>query len=484
LISVGLAELRRGDSLEVLTARANEALHVPPQGPEGPNGRLASRHRAPGRARGGEPRRAADRREPAWRRAFGDALRAGDPGRAHQAVAQALADGLSVAAVQDRVIAPAMRWIGDLWQRGALTVADEHLATAITQDVLGRLFPRTLRTPPGSRERILLAAAQGEHHILGLRMAADALEGAGFEVLYLGPDVPLSGLLNACRTHTPAAVGLTVSMAVNVPTLIWEIEALCRLDRPPAIFAAGRAIGPAIAQGLDVPGIDGIEQLLPAVEALLAGPVKRRVVPAGLSAWVPPAPGSGELGSGTSGGHHEAFSRAALSAADAARDAARHAFAMEQLAFRDVVTGLWNRRAYDDRYAEVSDPSGPGGSVMMVDVDRFKHINDTHGHEAGDAALVRLGQVMLRSVRADDFVARHGGDEFAILLPGADVDAAIAVAQRIRDAAQRDLTEPALTVSIGVSSIKPTQLQTFLAVDRALYEAKEQGRNSVAAAPE
>jgi diguanylate cyclase (GGDEF)-like protein/PAS domain S-box-containing protein len=484
LISVGLAELRHGDSLEVLTARANEALHVPPQGPQAPNGRLASRHQAPGRARGGEPRRAADRREPEWRRAFGDALRAGDPGRAHQAVAQALADGLSVAAVQDRVIAPAMRWIGDLWQRGALTVADEHLATAITQDVLGRLFPRTLRTPSGSRERIVLAAAQGEHHILGLRMAADALEGAGFEVLYLGPDVPLSGLLNTCRTHTPAAVGLTVSMAVNVPTLIGEIEALCRLDRPPAIFAAGRAIGPAIAQGLDVPGIDGIEQLLPAVETLLAGAVKRRVVPAGLSARVPPAPGSGELDSGTSGGHDEAFSRAALSAADAARDAARHAFAMEQLAFRDVVTGLGNRRAYDDRYAEVSDPSGPGGSVLMVDVDRFKRINDTHGHEAGDAALIRLGQVMLRSVGPDDFVARHGGDEFAILLPGADVDAAIAVAQRIRDAAQRDLTEPALTVSIGVSSIKPTQLQTFLAVDRALYEAKEQGRNSVAAAPE
>ncbi len=430
---------------------------------------------------GPKRRRAADTSERALLRSFGDALRAGDPSGAKGVAADALEAGYGVTTVQDRLIAPAMRWIGELWQHGAVTVGDEHLATAISQDVLARLFPRGLTAPAGSRERIVLAAVQGEHHTLGLRMAADVLEGAGFDVLYLGADVPLSALLDTCRTHTPSALGLTVSMALNVPTLIWEIGEVCALEQPPVIFAAGRALEPAMKQGLDIPFVAGVGDVVRTVEALLARPPRGPVVPAALAARVPAVYGPEAIGTEALGTHEDAFSRTALSAAGSARDAARHAFAMEQLAFRDALTGLWNRRAYDDRFDEASAAEAQS-MVLMVDVDKFKRINDTFGHEAGDKALIGVGNAMLRSVRPGDFVARYGGDEFAILLPGADEAGAVSVGERILYAVRHTLADPAVTVSVGVSPALESQLQTSLAVDKALYDAKEEGRDRVVVA--
>ncbi|MCW3041448.1 MAG: hypothetical protein JWM31_3353, partial [Solirubrobacterales bacterium] len=333
-----------------------------------------------------------------------------------------------------------------------------------------------------SRERVVLAATQGEHHAVGLRMAADVLEGAGYDVHHLGADVPLDELLQACRRLAPAAVGLSVTMPANVPTLLWEIDALGRLDAPPAVFAAGPALGPAIQQGLDVPRIDGVEGLVAIVEALLAQPAGRRVLPPGLTVCAPGPAAFADTGVVTSGTRDEAFARTALSAADAARDAARHAAALEHLAFRDALTGLWNRRGYDDHHGRIAPPAGPGGAVLMLDVDRFKDVNDSRGHAGGDAVLTALATTMLRSVRPADVVARLGGDEFAILLPGTDVPGGLAVARRIRQAIRDELTDPAVTVSIGVSPVAGSQRQTSLAADRALYDAKEQGRDRVVVA--
>jgi diguanylate cyclase (GGDEF)-like protein len=425
-------------------------------------------------------RRSADTHESEFARRYGEALRAGDPAAAGAVAAAALEAGLEVATVQSEVIAPAMRWIGELWQQGSCDVGDEHLATAITEEVLGRLFTTALKRRPRSRERVMLAAVQGEHHVLGLRMAADVLEGAGFDVLYLGADMPLAGLLKSCTAHSPAALGLSVSMPLNVPTLIWEIEAVCALDEPPAIFAAGRALRPAIEQGLNVPAIDSTEQVVQVVEELISGPSRAPVVPAALAASVPSI-GVDATTATAAGTQAAGFSLTATSGAEGARDSARHAFAMEQLAHRDALTGLFNRRGYDDRFYELADSDSPQAMVLMVDVDRFKSINDTHGHDAGDAALIGVGASLMRSVRPGDFVARYGGDEFAVLLPGATKAAASRVAERIRAAIERDMRDPAVTVSIGAAPALDSTLSTGLAVDHALYDAKEEGRNRVVA---
>ena len=326
-LSFGLAELRPEDSLHELTARGRAAVDESKQrrrhtttAAGGPPSADTSALTAPAQARGS----ALPGSDVRWRR-FGDALRAGDPDLAWKSVAEALRIGLSVTAIYDRVVAPAMRWIGELWRSGAVTVADEHLASAICQDVLARLYPRMLTTSPASRERIVLAAVEGEHHILGLRMGADTLEGAGFKVLYLGANVSLSALLEACRTYTPVAVGLSVTMALNLPTLIGEIQALLELDSPPTIFAAGPAAIRAIEQGLNLPVIDGVQQIVDTLDSLLAQP-QQVIVPATLAASVTVAIGAGEFNTTGSSSRDEAFARTTVSAADAARDAARRAF--------------------------------------------------------------------------------------------------------------------------------------------------------------
>jgi MerR family transcriptional regulator, light-induced transcriptional regulator len=122
-----------------------------------------------------------DRRAGEWAERFLEALRAGSSAAADSVVDGALRERLEAAAVQSRVIEPAMDRVGELWESGEMNVADEHLATAISNVALARLFPQLLSAPARSRERVLLAAVAGEHHVLGLRMVADVLERAGFE---------------------------------------------------------------------------------------------------------------------------------------------------------------------------------------------------------------------------------------------------------------------------------------------------------------
>lgn len=414
---------------------------------------------------------------------FEEALLTGDPSAAEAVAAGAIECELSVEEIYSRVITPAMVRIGGLWQHDEISVANEHLATAICQGVMARLFPILLRDEQRSRQRVMLAATQGEHHVLGLRMIADTLEGAGFDVRYLGADVPLEALLDACRVHRPAVLGLSTSMWLNVPLLLAAIRDIETLDHPPAIFVGGRAVGRAAENGLAVPVVQTCEEVVGVVTQLIERPQGEPAIDATLAARIPAQassapqpPGEGKLSV------ERAFSETALAAAEAVRESARHAFKLEELAYRDGLTGLWNRRAYDDRIMEMSDCPTPDAAALMLDVDEFKTVNDTYGHEAGDQALVAVGRAILKSIRPTDFGARFGGDEFVVLMPGMDPEGAAAAAERIRTAVQHEHSYPPITVSIGVAGLGQDTRQTSLSIDEALYTAKTAGRNRVVSA--
>jgi diguanylate cyclase (GGDEF)-like protein/PAS domain S-box-containing protein len=149
----------------------------------------------------------------------------------------------------------------------------------------------------------------------------------------------------------------------------------------------------------------------------------------------------------------------------------------QRAALTDPLTGVGNRRQADVFLASVA----PGDAVVLVDVDLFKRVNDEHGHAAGDDVLRRLAVHLAGHVRADDHVARFGGEEFLLLLAGGASTAVVAV-ERIA-AAWAEMSQ-GVTFSAGIAAHTAGRpvLETLAAADRALYEAKAQGRDRVVTA--
>jgi diguanylate cyclase (GGDEF)-like protein len=168
---------------------------------------------------------------------------------------------------------------------------------------------------------------------------------------------------------------------------------------------------------------------------------------------------------------------------------------LERLAAVDSLTGLVSRRVLDDALSSAVSAgfTDEGTALLLVDVDRFKQINDVHGHPVGDQALVHIAAVLSGSIRARDaVVSRVGGDEMAILLPGCAAETAARRAEDLVTAVRRerlrlsDGTEVPLSVSIGVAHA-PRHVQglgsLYSTADRALYRAKRGGRDRFAVAP-
>lgn len=169
---------------------------------------------------------------------------------------------------------------------------------------------------------------------------------------------------------------------------------------------------------------------------------------------------------------------------------------MEEVSKRartDALTGLPNRRAFDDQLATLllhADRFGHSVALIVADIDNFKQVNDSWGHEAGDAVLKAIGATLEEGVRKVDLCARFGGEEFAILLPETSLTGAAELADRLRRAASGRPTlvggqEIPVTISCGVSAYPEAVLSKealFASADRALYEAKKSGRNCVKSA--
>lgn len=158
---------------------------------------------------------------------------------------------------------------------------------------------------------------------------------------------------------------------------------------------------------------------------------------------------------------------------------------LTQEASRDHLTGAANRRAFDRaliRLVRGAQASGAELSVMLFDIDHFKAINDSHGHEIGDATLHALTRLVQQRLRQTDLLARWGGDEFTLLLPDTPLQGACQLAERLRaDVASADMPAPGVTVSIGLVAFKDgdSARDLLLRVDGALYRAKHAGRNRV-----
>jgi two-component system, cell cycle response regulator len=163
-----------------------------------------------------------------------------------------------------------------------------------------------------------------------------------------------------------------------------------------------------------------------------------------------------------------------------------------ELAATDPLTGLFNRRYMEthvDALVEDSASRDQPFSILLVDVDLFKSVNDTHGHDVGDRVLAELGERIRNNVRAIDLACRIGGEEFMIALPDSDVAAACRVAERLRRAVHAKPFNAgatpgplALTISIGVAGLESgsnTLEHMLKRADEALYQAKREGRNRV-----
>jgi diguanylate cyclase (GGDEF)-like protein len=164
---------------------------------------------------------------------------------------------------------------------------------------------------------------------------------------------------------------------------------------------------------------------------------------------------------------------------------------MKDMAIYDTLTQLYNRRHLDqvleEEFRNASQTKQPL-SVVMIDIDRFKAINDHYGHDEGDRALIHVASLLTASLRKHDIVARFGGEEFLVVLPRALMKDAVIIAERIRKSVEATPlsvgNEPVhLTVSMGVAGIPaiwPKSKEELIKyADTALYEAKEKGRNRV-----
>ena len=162
-----------------------------------------------------------------------------------------------------------------------------------------------------------------------------------------------------------------------------------------------------------------------------------------------------------------------------------------EMAITDALTGLYNRRYMEMHVGMLVDQARAGGkplAVLMLDIDHFKSINDTHGQDAGDDVLREFARRIRKSIRGIDLACRHGGEEFVVVMPETDLAVATTVAERLRRriasqpfSIQQGIRSVEVTISIGIAALTGggDAASLLKRADRALYRAKRDGRNRV-----
>lgn len=161
---------------------------------------------------------------------------------------------------------------------------------------------------------------------------------------------------------------------------------------------------------------------------------------------------------------------------------------LSDLSMIDPLTGLYNRRGFQNRLENVQAAGSGNHYVLLLDIDHFKAYNDNYGHSMGDQALIRVSAAVRDAVRSRDIVTRYGGEEFMVLLTNIDADRALQTAERIRQRVYdlkilhlfNEQVATNVTISIGLAPLNDDGIEEALRLaDKALYRAKDQGRNSI-----
>jgi len=198
-------------------------------------------------------------------RAYAAAVLAGDEVAAELVIREAIASDLSVAEVDDEIIAPALWLVGELWERGEISVADEHVATEISIRVLAleREARRVARVRPAYLA--MLAAPPGELHVVALRMVANVLRHAGYEVLMVGADVPPAALAAMAARHKPDVICLSATMPGSGDQLLITMHEVQRAWPTASFVLGGRGLT-SRTQGR--PGVEICHRVSEAVDAV------------------------------------------------------------------------------------------------------------------------------------------------------------------------------------------------------------------------
>ena len=198
-------------------------------------------------------------------RTYAAALLSGDEVAAEIVIREAMEAGFTTPEIDDEIIAPALWLVGELWERGDISIADEHVATEISLRVLA--LQREAQRVVGARglHRVMLAAPAGELHIVALRMVGNLLRDAGYRVVMLGPDVPAHALAACARRHRPDVVCLTSTMPGGAERMLVSIHEVQQSWPSAGFVIGGRALTSRLRPR---PGIDVCARVSEAVEAV------------------------------------------------------------------------------------------------------------------------------------------------------------------------------------------------------------------------